>query len=194
MIKLSFCLSIVLLSGCATSHSFDRNDPIDNALKACGLGYTSEASGVFRAAYNYADKEGSADFSAKMAEGIETQVGALTKNETFSNSVSSKDKIDLIKSTQNCVVKFTDVYRPRNQNDLVKECMMDLQQRSEGMGSTKRGISVRNWIVNKKSPEYSEESPVVNAQLVSYPSTYDVIVKCHSKNYVYTGLAPIESE
>lgn len=192
---LTACFYLVLLAGCSTPKTFDRGDPIDNALKACGLGYSSEAGGAFRAAYKYADKEGGADFEAKMVEGLDTQIGALGKNEAFNSGVSSSDKIDLIKSTQNCVIKYTETYRPKNQNDLIKECMTDLQKRAAGIGSITMGITVKNWIVHKNHPKYNEENPVVYAQIDKHSTlnpVSEVMVQCKSANDTYNGFEHVE--
>lgn len=195
MKKLIACLNLILLAGCSAQKLFDRNDPIDNALKACGLGYSTEAGGIFRAAYRYAEKEGGLDFEAKMAEGIETQVGAISKSDAFNKGTSSSDKIDLIKSTQNCVIKYTETYKPKTQNDLINECMADLQQRSAGIGTMRTVITVKNWTIHKNHPKYSEENPVVYAQIDKHstlnPIT-EVMVQCKSINYTYNGLEPVE--
>lgn len=193
---LSVLFVLIFLAGCSSQSSFDRGDPIDNALKACGLGYSSDVGGAFRAAYEYADKEGKADFEAKMIEGLETQIGSLSKNKTFNQGMSSTDKVDLIKSTQNCVIKYTDTYRPKNRSDLVKECMSDLQQRAMGIGSMRTVITVKNWIVNKDHPNYSDENPVVYAELDKH-STYNpitkVMVQCKSTNYTYNGFEFVDT-
>ena len=63
-----------------------------------------------------------------MNEGLETQIVSLSKSQNFNEGMSSKDKVDLIKSTQNCVVTFSETYRPNTRSELVRECIADLQE------------------------------------------------------------------
>ncbi|MBE93839.1 hypothetical protein [Marinobacter sp.] len=189
--------SLLVLVGCASQKAIDRTDPIDNALKACGLGYSSEAGLIFRAAYQYAEKEGGADFEAKMNEGLETQIVSLSKSQNFNEGMSSKDKVDLIKSTQNCVVTFSETYRPNTRSELVRECIADLQERVSGIGSRRQVITAKNWSVRTEHPLYEDENPVVYVELDSH-STHNRIssglVHCKSNNYKYEDVEPLQDQ
>ena len=186
-----------LLVGCTSQQMIDRTDPIDNALKACGLGYSSEAGLAFRAAYKYADKEGGADLQAKMNEALETQVVSLSKSQNFTEGMTSKDKIDLIKSTQNCVVTFSETYRPNTRSELVRECMVDIQERASGIGSRRQVITVKNWGVKTEHPLYEDENPIVYVELDRHSTRNRIssgLVRCKSNNYEYEGIEPVEDQ
>jgi hypothetical protein len=166
-------------------------------LRACGLGTSSEIGGHFQAAYDYADKTGGADFNAKFVEGLETQIGALTKNDSFNKNLSSEAKVDLIKSTQACVSKFIQTYRPKTRSELISHCMDDLHSRVTGKGSRRQVITVKNWMVLEDHPIHEDENPIVNV-ILDYHSSYNrisaVVVQCKSNKYEYKGLEYIDSE
>lgn len=183
-------LSITLLAGCSSISPYTQKSPIDDGLKACGLGYSTEAGGAFKAAYQFAENTKGLDFEAKMKEGLETQITSLAKTEKFTEKLNSKDLVGLIQSTQECVIKFTEAYRPKTRSELISDCMTDLQKRLSGNGSTTRVVSVKNWIVKNDHPRSTDENPIVTAYVDSF-SSYggdETIVQCKSKNYKYYDL------
>lgn len=184
-----FMFFFITLSGCSTMFSSSQQSPVDEALKACGLGYSTEASTIFNAAYQYAERKGNADFAAKMKEGLQTQIMSFATSANISKNASPDKLIDLVKSTQDCVVKFAEAYRPKTRSELLYDCRNDLQKRVSGDGDWPK---VKNWHVVKNNPNYSNNNLVMAAFIdAGGTNSRNVLVACEIKNNKYYGLDPL---
>lgn len=139
-------LSALSLSACSGLSSYRSVDPVDRAIKACGLGYSADVTAAFKGAFQYADanKSEGIDFSVSMNDSLKTQIAAMLD----SKDLGSKERAEIISNTQACVVRLSSAYRPKTRSDLVKACVDDLQGRVEGAGSTKTSDMIRKWVVD----------------------------------------------
>lgn len=139
-------LTAMSLSACSGLSPYRSVGPVDEAIKACGLGYSADVTAAFKGAFQYADanKSKGIDFSASMNDSLKTQIAAMLD----SKDLGSKERAKIISDTQACVVRLSSAYRPKTRSELVKTCVDDLQERIEGAGSTKTSDTIRNWVVD----------------------------------------------
>lgn len=187
--SLVFLLSLLLL-GCSSISPYSKASPVDEALKACGLGYAAEAGGAFKAAYQYAENTKGLEFEAKMKEGLETQIISLAKSEKFVEKADSKELMALVKGTQECVIKYTQAYRPKSRSEILADCMSDLEKRVTGNG--KQVAMVKNWIVLKDHPKYSDENPVISVTVDNIARQNAITLQCLTKGNSYYDLEVIK--
>lgn len=187
--SLVFVLSVLLL-GCSSISPYSKASPVDEALKACGLGYSAEAGGAFKAAYQYAENNKGLDFEAKMKEGLETQIISLAKSEKFAEKADSKDLMALVKGTQECVIKYTQAYRPKSRSEILADCMSDLEKRVTGNG--KLVARVENWIVLKDHPKFSDENPVISVVVDNVARRDRITLQCLTKGNSYYDLEVVK--
>lgn len=180
---LLICLSSFFLLGCSSISPYSKASPVDEALKACGLGYAAEVGGAFKAAYQYAENTKGLDFEAKMKEGLETQVISLAKSDKFVEKVDSRELVGLIKGTQECVIKYTQAYRPKSRSEILADCMSDLEKRVTGNG--KLVARVENWIVLKDHPKFSDENPVISVVVDNVARRDRITLQCLTKGNSY---------
>jgi hypothetical protein len=189
--KSSVALLLLLsLLGCSAISPYSKQTPVDEALKACGLGYSAEVGGAFKAAYQYAENSKGLDFEAKMKEGLETQVISLAKSEKFIEKTDSKDLIGLVTSTQECVIKYTKAFRPKSRSEILSDCMLDLEKRVTGNG--KQVAMVKDWVVLKNHPKYSDENPVISVTINNIARQYDISVQCLTRGNSYYDLEAVK--
>lgn len=188
--SLAFFLSFLLL-GCSSISPYSKASPVDEALKACGLGYSAEVGGAFRAAYQYAETNKGVDLEAKMKEGLETQITSLAKSEKFAEKADSKELIALVKGTQECVIKYTQAYSPKSRSEILADCISDLEKRASGNG--KRVVRVENWIVLKEHPKFSDENPVISVVIDDIARRDRITLQCLTKGSSYYDLEVVEA-
>jgi len=170
---------------------YSRSSPVDEALKACGLGYSAEIGGAFKAAYQYAEGSGGLDFEAKMKEGLETQIVSVTRSEVFLEKADTKEIVSLLKGTQECVIKYAQAFRPRSRSEILYECMSDLERRVTGNG--KVSARVENWVVLKDHPKYSEDNPVVSVDVDNHAKRQRITLQCLTRGKSYYDLEPVRA-
>ncbi|MFV8458795.1 hypothetical protein ACNO5M_27340 [Vibrio owensii] len=186
---------VISLSACSSISSTKKEDPVDQALKICGLGYDSEASAAFQAAYTYANSSNGVNFEAKMKEGLETQLGSLAANETFVNGLNKGELFKLMEKQQECVVKYTASFRANTESDMLSACMNDLRTRLAGNGPVTTRVSIQNWFVIPDHPKYTRESPVVRFTAnYSGNNKQNAMVRCIADNNVYQTLEVVLPE
>lgn len=190
----AFILFTVFLSGCSGTGVAQKDSPVDQALKICGLGYNTELSGAFKAAFEYADSSGGLNFEGKMREGLETQLGSLSANKTFVDGLEEGELFKLVKQQQDCVVKYTASLRPTTESERLNLCMNDLKTRLSGNGNRRTSVNVKNWATVPDHPDYSRESPVVRFTADYFAYEQHGLVKCISKNSTYQTLEPIRDQ
>ncbi len=147
MRMLPLLLAALSLSGCSGLSPYRTVGPVDQAIKACGLGYSTDVTAAFKGAFQYAadaNKSKGVDFSASMSDSLKTQIAAMLD----SKELGSKERADIISNTQACVVRLSNAYRPKTRSELVKTCVDDLQDRVEGAGRTKTSNRIERWGVD----------------------------------------------
>jgi hypothetical protein len=188
------CLFIPLfLVGCSNMSSYGGKSPVDDALKSCGLGYSSEVGAVFKAAYDISKKTGGVDFKSSLTENLNTQVMAFATNAEVNKSVDGNALVSLVKSTQECVINAIDASRPKTRSDFVAECANDLQNKVAGKG--KKWPLVKQTFAATKHPDFSDDNLLITA-FVDHGgrSSYRVLVACSISDNVYQGLDILKSK
>lgn len=183
---------IVLLNGCSSISPYGGVTPIDEAIKLCGLGYSSDAQAVVKAAYAISDNSKNIDFGAELKENLNSQVMQFV---THSNISSSEDKtplINLINKTQNCVVDYVEKTRPLTRQRIIEQCREELQINLAGKGN--RYPIVRNTIAVLDHPDYSENNVIMYAYMQHRSSrdNYNVLISCEVKDNKYYGLSVVK--
>ncbi|KJK07820.1 hypothetical protein [Pseudomonas tussilaginis] len=166
MRRYALLLTALSLSACSGLSPYRSVGPVDQAIKACGLGYSADVTAAFKGAFQYADATQSKgiDFSASMKDSLSTQLASMLE----SKELGSEERAEVILKTQDCVVRLSDAYRPRARNELVNACIQDLQGRVSGAGSTQSTDTVRGWVVDSENRVGDVERLKVKAALHSY--------------------------
>lgn len=156
------CLLIIISmmgSGCVTQSPYHSSDPVDQALKVCGLGYSSEAAMLYRGAYQMTNKQASAEFETKFSQNLETQMTSMFKSFKPSDGSSMKIVSEQINESRDCVLSQINSYREPSRSDLVSKCITDFKKR---VGDTGNGYPyVRDWTVLENDPRNSRNNLVV---------------------------------
>ena len=71
-------LAGAILGGCA-GQRVSSDDPINRALKLCGLGIDAKFADVYKASVNLANKKGSASFGSEVSGAVDTEIGIVLK-------------------------------------------------------------------------------------------------------------------
>lgn len=153
-------LSSLFMVGCSIKSVEPEDVQIDRAIKSCTLGYekSEEVNLAFMSAYKYADKNYNLDFKASMKESLTTSIMTYASTSKDNNS---KEVIELIKRTQDCVIQKLDANRPLTRGDLLKQCRDDIQARLSGYGNG--GPVVRNHEYVPDHLDNSDTTLVMNA-------------------------------
>ena len=183
-------LSFVVLSflGCSTMSPYSQQSPINDALKTCGLGYTTEANLAFNAAYKDAEKNHSLDFKAGMQESLNTQIMAFANNAKDNNN--SKEIIEMIKNSQECMIKVLDANRPMTRQDHINACKNSLQ--ASVSGTNKLWPNVKNYFYHEELSKKYNNGIVMYAYVdTGGSSSYGGYYLCEISNGQYIGFQPI---
>ncbi|GLZ84363.1 hypothetical protein Pres01_04140 [Metapseudomonas resinovorans] len=107
--------------------------------------------------------------------------------------MESKDLAAVILSTQACVIKLADAYRPKSRSDVVNACIEDLQKRVSGAGSSQSTDSIRNWNVDSESKTGDVERLKVSAVVHSFANNNNpVSFYCLARNGSYEDIEIIK--
>jgi len=147
-------LSVSLIS-CA-SQRISSDDPVNRALKICGLGINAKSADAFRAAIDAAEKKG-LSFEAEASQEVETQIGILLKQADLKSDANVRAVAEEMKATRECVVKQVDAARPPTRSDLLEQCRLDVQRRLSPPGPVGYGV-VRYW--NHSNPNQASSDIV----------------------------------
>jgi len=139
----SILLAAITLSGCA-SQRITSEDPVNRALKICGLGIDSKSADAYKAALDFADKKGAASFGSEASEAVNTQIGILLKLADVKSDASLKTVAEELKATRECVVQQVEIVRPAKKSELLEQCRLDVQRKLSPPGAMGSGV-VRNW-------------------------------------------------
>jgi len=178
---------ISLFAGCASKNP---DEPIDRAIKMCGLGINSESKLYYKTAFELSDKSGGLTFEENMKENLDTQVMSLMKSKSFQDKADAKDILDEIKQNRHCVIAYSKMFLPKSRAERVSMCMDDLQDRLKGKNKRSWSGEVKNWFVVEEHPAYTNKSPIVTL-FVDHGGrkSYHLLVQCNfNDNYEYESL------
>lgn len=186
--RLTIIAAVVFLNACSSITS-SRDTPIDDAIKLCGLGYSSDAQAVVKAAYALSDNSGSADFGAELKENLNSQVMQFATHANISSSEDKTPLITLINKTQDCVVNYVEKTRPLTRQSLINQCREDLQLNMSGKNDTFPRVKYAVAAVNH--PDFSETNVIMYAHLEERSSSdnVNIYVVCEVRNNKYYGLS-----
>jgi hypothetical protein len=136
-------LSSAILCGCA-SQRISTEDPVNKALKLCGLGIDAKSADAYKAAIDFANKKGTASFGSEVSEAIETQMGVLLKQANLKSDTGLKTAVEEMRGTRECVIRQVEMLRPATKSDLLEQCRLDVQRKISPPGTTTYGV-LRNW-------------------------------------------------
>ncbi|NHQ89496.1 hypothetical protein [Janthinobacterium lividum] len=153
---LALLLFGTILGGCA-GQRVSSDDPINRALKLCGLGIDTKSADVYKAAVDFANKKGSVSFGSEVSEAVDTQIGILLKQTDLKSDTGRKDVVDEIQRTRQCVISQVELARPLKKAELLEQCRVDVQRKISPPGNTSSG-TLRNW--NQASGSFSDSEIV----------------------------------
>lgn len=143
IIRLFTCAALsVVLIGCA-GQRISTDEPVNRALKICGLGINAKSADAYKAAFDNAEKRG-LFFEVEASQAVETQIGILLKQAEMKSDASIKAVAEEMKATRECVVKQVDATRPATKSDLLEQCRLDVQRRLSPPGPVSHGV-LRYW-------------------------------------------------
>lgn len=175
-------LSIVfsIEAGCA-NQQISSTDPVNTALKICGLGIDAKAADVYRVAYNVASRKGDLSFEATASDAINTQTMVLLKQANLKSDSSLKTAVAEIKSTRSCVLSEMALLQPPTRSDLLEQCRKDVQRKISPPGMATFG-TLRFW--NQKNGELSHADIVPMTGIVDTggSSSYRINALCDIRN------------
>ncbi|MGM0542933.1 MAG: hypothetical protein ACQERP_03495 [Pseudomonadota bacterium] len=184
-------LFVALIAGCSSLSPYGSKSPVDQALKSCGLGYSTEAGALVEGAYKLAERQADASFKAAFQDSLSTQIMTFANNAREADSENYAKVIDLVKSTQQCVIETVDAYRPKTRADLLSDCSADLQNKVAGNGESWPKIK-RTFPVTDHE-KFSDENLVMRAFVdTGGSSSYHILVGCRVEGNAYQGLEVID--
>jgi hypothetical protein len=137
------CTLLSLLCGCA-GQRISTEDPVNRALKLCGLGIDAKSADAYKAAFEFANKKGTASFGSEVSEAVDTQIGILLKQADLKSDVGLKAVAEELKATRQCVIQQVEMVRPAKKADLLEQCRLDVQRKLSPPGMTTYGV-LRMW-------------------------------------------------
>ncbi|MBS4068992.1 MAG: hypothetical protein A2525_06435 [Sulfurimonas sp. RIFOXYD12_FULL_36_11] len=189
--SLVILLVVGLCLGCSSAMSpySPYYSPIDEAIKACSLGYTTELKSVVTVAYNNTEaKKADINFEAGMKEELNSQIMLFANNNANRNN---KDLIDLIKKTQDCVINEIDKKRLKTRKDFIYECKEDLQKRVAGKNGNWPEVKDYSFVPNHSK---NSETSIVMSAYIDYTGSksYRGLFACEIKNNQYYDFTRFE--
>jgi hypothetical protein len=106
-IKLLILIAISpVVAGCA-SQRISGEDPVNRALKICGLGIDAKLADAYKAVFD--GIKGTASFVSEASEALDTQVGILFKQADMKSDPGVRMAAEEMKATRECVVRQVDL-------------------------------------------------------------------------------------
>jgi hypothetical protein len=136
-------LTVIAAAGCA-SQRVSTDEPVNRALKICGLGIDARSADAFRLAIESAEKKGGS-FETEASNAVQTQVGILLKQAEQKTDASTRAVAEEIKATRECVISQVSASKPATRADLLEQCRLDIERRLSPPGPIKYG-TLRGWI------------------------------------------------
>lgn len=184
-------LTTLLLTACATRTPYRSDDPVDQALKICGLGYSAQVAALYKGAYAFATKQGSAEFEIKMDEYLKSQTTLMFE----AMQPKGKDELEVVRkdieANRACVLNLIEKNRPKTRSDLVYSCISDYKNR---VGDTGLGFpKVKNWSVIESHSENSDSNLIVRAFVDrGRSSSFFQTFACHIRDNHYDDLVAVK--
>jgi len=135
-------LSFMFLVGCS-SQRISMENPVNRALKICGLGIDAKSADAYKAALEFASNKGTS-FGSEASEAIETQIGILLKQADLKSDSGLKIVAEEMKTTRECVIRQVELMRPVKKSALLEQCRLDAQGKISPPGPIQYGV-LRNW-------------------------------------------------
>jgi hypothetical protein len=180
MMRLIYAAGLTLLaelSACAST-STQLTDPMDIALKTCGLGINTQSAYVFKVAYEVAAKKSSIEFDNTMSQSIDTQYAAILKALGGKSPDATQAVITEIKDLRSCVIGQVSSLRPLSRPELLEQCRQDVQRRISPPWPTQYG-TLRAWNQLIDDKQYRADEPVMTGFFDTGGDTgYRVKAKC----------------
>ncbi|MFZ3387874.1 hypothetical protein [Buttiauxella gaviniae] len=182
-------LLTISLSACVAKNPYNSDDPVDQSLKICGLGYSSEAANLYRGAYDFSQKKVNVEFETSMKQSLKTQLTSMYEAMKPTDKDSLKSISDQIDASRSCVLTQIDNHRPRTRSELVTQCMDDLKKR---VGDTGNGYpAIRYYAVDERHTMNSVDNIVVRFDLeFGGSNNKQGMVSCKVRNNQYYDLIP----
>lgn len=180
---------VFILSACTAQNPYNPEDPVDQSLKICGLGYSSEAANLYRGAYDVSKFKSNVEFEASMKQSLKTQLTAMYETLRPTDKDGLKAISDQIDASRACVLTQIDNRKPKTRSEFVNQCMNDLKKR---VGDTGNGYpQIKYFAVDENHPLNSTDNMVVRYYLDSGGSdSRSGSVVCKIKNNQYYDLIP----
>lgn len=173
---ISLCLApLILMQGCVSSYT--ETDPVNIALKTCGMGLSTQTAYVFRAAYEIAEKKGATEFSSTMSQSVDTQESSLLKQLGDKSPESTKAILDEIRNVRACVITQSAQLRPASRLELLEQCRLNIQQRISPPGRVIYG-TLRYWTQVPSDPKYKKEAPIMAGHFDNGGRGFPVKAQC----------------
>ena len=154
---LIFAAIFPVIAGCA-SQRISGEDPVNRALKICGLGIDAKSADAYKAVFD--GIKGTASFVSEASEAVDTQVGILIKQADMKSDPGVRMAAEEMKATRECVVRQVDLTRPASKSELLEQCRLDVQRKISPPGNMQYGV-LRNW--NQASGKLSDSDVVIMA-------------------------------
>lgn len=188
-------LARILLAACATLEvaacapvAPRTTDPVDLALKTCGLGVSTQSANVFKAAYEVAAKKSSVEFNRSMSQSIDTQEAVVLKAIGEKSPDAAKAVLAEIKDLRECVLTQTSELRPSSRMELLEQCRKDIEHRISPDPNIHDG-SLRYWTQAVDDKDYRADMPVmhgiyerIGGGWMSDSSSNEIKARCDIRN------------
>lgn len=173
-------VGMLLSSGCA-SQRISPEDPVNRALKICGLGIDAKSADAYRAAFDATSKKGSLSFENEASQAIDTQIGILLKQAELKSDATFRLAVEEMKTTRECVLKQVEATRPATKAELLEQCRSDVQRRLSPPGLVGFGV-IRYW--NQASGKFADNDIVTMTGIfdVGGRDSFQVKVQCDIRN------------
>lgn len=180
------CLSTGL-TACAPAPTH-MTDPVDIALKTCGLGVSTQSANVFKAAYEIAAKKSSVEFNRTMSQSIDTQEAVVLKAIGEKSPEAAKAVLAEIKDMRECVLSQASALRPSSRQDLLEQCRKDVEHRISPDPNVHEG-TLRYWSQVVGDKAYRADMPVMHGTYEKIgggtlfgDTSFDVKAQCDIRN------------
>ncbi|MFC2974636.1 hypothetical protein ACFOJE_20805 [Azotobacter bryophylli] len=171
-----FCLApLAILQSCTSTPA--ETDPVNIALKSCGMGLSTQTTYIFKTAFAVANKKGGVEFSNTMNNSVDMQESALLKQLSDKSAESTKAILAEIKDVRECVIMQSAQLRPASRTELLERCREDLQQRISPRGNISYG-TLRLWTQQRDDPRYKKDMPVMAGHFDNGGAGFAVKAQC----------------
>ena len=178
------CVGVAVATSACAPTPTRLTDPVDVALKTCGLGISTQSANVFKAAYEIAAKKSSVEFNRTMSQSIDTQEAVVLKAIGEKSPEAAKGVLAEIKDMRECVLSQTSALRPASRLDLLEQCRKDVEHRISPDPNIHEG-ALKYWTQMVDDKAYRADMPVMRGRFESIgggglfgDTSFDVKARC----------------